>query len=66
MTGVRLKSGGRLKLPATRYPGGWRIAEADFDEFIARLTADRTGEAASPATEARADQAIQRLTAAGW
>ena len=39
--GVRLRGGGRLKLPATRYPGGWRIAEDDFAEFIAKLTADR-------------------------
>jgi hypothetical protein len=56
----------RLKLPALRYPGGWRIAEDDFEQFIARLTSDRTGEAASPVTEVRADQAIQRLAAAGW
>jgi hypothetical protein len=49
--GVRLRAGGRLKLPAVRYPGGWRIAEDDFAAFIARLTADRSGEAASPITD---------------
>jgi hypothetical protein len=42
--GVRLRGGGRLRLPAVRYPSGWRIAEEDFEAFIARLTADRTGE----------------------
>jgi hypothetical protein len=63
---VRLRAGGRLKLPATRYPGGWRIVEDDFEQFIARLTADRTGEAASPMTEARAEQSIARLESEGW
>jgi hypothetical protein len=64
--GVRLRSGDRLKLPAVRYPAGWRIAEDDFEQFIARLTADRTGEAASPITAARAEQSIARLQGEGW
>jgi hypothetical protein len=42
--GVRLRGGGRLKLPAVRYPGGWRIAEDDFAAFITKLTADHAGE----------------------
>jgi hypothetical protein len=42
--GVRLRGGGRLKLRATRYPSGWKIAEDDFDAFISKLTADRAGE----------------------
>ena len=54
--GVRLRGGGRLKLPAVRYPSGWRISEDDFEQFIARLTTDRTEEAASPVTEARAER----------
>jgi hypothetical protein len=66
MDGVRLRAGGRLKLPAVRYPAGWRVAEDDFEQFIARLTADRTGEMASPITEARAEQSIARLAAQGW
>jgi hypothetical protein len=39
--GVRLRGGGRLRLPAIRYPSGWKIDQADFETFIADLTADR-------------------------
>jgi hypothetical protein len=49
-----------------RYPGGWKISEDEFHEFIARLTADRTGRLSSPVTEARADQAMARLQAQGF
>jgi hypothetical protein len=38
--GVMLSDGSRLRLPATRYPGGWRIALNDFRKFIETLTAD--------------------------
>jgi hypothetical protein len=64
--GVVLLSGGRLKLPATRYPAGWRIAEDDFRQFIAKLTADRTGRLSSPVTETAAEGAIGRLAAQGF
>jgi hypothetical protein len=64
--GIRLRAGGREKLRATRFPGGWRIAEDDFERFIAALTADRTGSAASPVTEARGERAIANLQAEGW
>jgi hypothetical protein len=66
VVGVRLRDGSRLKLPAVRYPGGWRIAEDDFEQFIARLTADRTGDLASPITANRAERSIASLTGEGW
>jgi hypothetical protein len=44
--GAKQKDGSRLKLKATRFPGGWGVTQEDFDQFIAALTADRMGEAA--------------------
>jgi hypothetical protein len=41
--GVRLSDGSVLKLAARRYPGGWTITDEAVDEFISRLTVDRTG-----------------------
>jgi hypothetical protein len=65
--GVRLRAGGRLKLPATRYPGGWRIAEEDFAQFIAMLTSDRTGSVTPPpGAEVRAEAAMARMAARGF
>ncbi len=42
-TGVALSDGSRLKLRAVRFPGGWRSTWPWVQEFIDRLTADRTG-----------------------
>jgi hypothetical protein len=65
--GVRLRDGHRLKLPALRYPGGWRIAEDDFEQFIATLTSDRTGTFASPpGAEMRAEAAMARMAGRGF
>jgi hypothetical protein len=59
LRGVPLRDGSRLRLPMRRLPGGWRIAQADLDEFIANLTADRLGQPA-PATPPRAPSARDR------
>jgi hypothetical protein len=42
--GVRLTNGARLRLRAARWPGGWRIADDDLDDFVAAVTADRLGD----------------------
>ena len=73
MRGVRLSDGRTLKLRAVRRPGGWMSTDAWVDEFIAALTADRTGEPAEPPairtpTARRRDieRAEQELAAAGF
>jgi hypothetical protein len=66
VSGVRLCSGERLKLAAVRYPGGWRIAEDDFDQFIATLTSDRTGSVTPPGAEMRAAAAMARMAGRGF
>jgi hypothetical protein len=66
VNGVRRRDGGRLRLPALRYPGGWRIAEDDFERFIAALTQDRTGAPPSPLVEARAGRAMAALVSDGF
>jgi hypothetical protein len=44
--GVSMRDGSRLKLAAIRAPGGWLVADEAVDDFLERLTADRTGEPA--------------------
>src|SRR4051812_36510170 len=39
--GVRLSDDARLRVRATRTPGGWRITDADMDAFLAAVTEDR-------------------------
>jgi hypothetical protein len=41
--GARLRDGRRLRLKADRLPGRWIITPESVDEFIAALTADRSG-----------------------
>lgn len=41
--GVRLRSGGRLRLQAVRVPSGWRTTREWLEEFHQALTADRLG-----------------------
>ncbi len=43
--GAKLSDGGRLKLRATRTPGGWFTTEAWVKEFLDALTTDRNGSA---------------------
>jgi hypothetical protein len=38
---VRLSNGARLRLRASRLPGGWRINDDDLRDFVAAVTADR-------------------------
>jgi hypothetical protein len=66
--GVRLKNGGKLLLRAVRTPGGWRIKQAWLDEFLERLTTDRTGPGAPPppGLAERAEQATAELARAGF
>jgi hypothetical protein len=67
LNGAALKNGSRLKLKAIRLPGGFRTTQQWVDEFIEALTSDRTGSSvASEVVGSRAEQATQRLVAAGW
>ena len=65
-SGVRLRDGSRLRLRAIRFPGGWRIAEDDFEKPVARLTTDPNGSASSPTTEAPRERFTAKLAAEGW
>jgi hypothetical protein len=49
--GVNLKDGSRLRLAATKFPGGWRISPPKLREFLDRLTADWLGD--DPGAETR-------------
>jgi hypothetical protein len=48
--GARLQDGSILKLRAKRFPGSWAVSDADFDDFIATLTADKCGGPPPPPT----------------
>jgi hypothetical protein len=39
--GTPLSTGTRLRLAATRTPGGWRVRREDLEQFLEALTADR-------------------------
>jgi hypothetical protein len=39
--GTPLSTGTRLRLAATRTPGGWRVRREDLEHFLEALTADR-------------------------
>jgi hypothetical protein len=41
--GARLRDGTRLPLRATRLPGRWVVEPGAVEEFLAALTADRSG-----------------------
>jgi hypothetical protein len=65
--GAKLRGGGRLKLKATRSPGGWLTSEAWIQEFLSALTADRAGSVApAPGAEARAAGAMARMRGRGF
>jgi hypothetical protein len=72
MRGIVLHDGSRLRLAATRTPGGWLVADEDLDHFLARLTADRMGEPApaEPSATATRKRELARvaveLDAAGF
>lgn len=67
VTGAKLRDGGRLKLRATRSPGGWLTSEAWIQEFLGALTADRAGDVApSAGAEMRAEAAMARMAARGF
>jgi hypothetical protein len=51
MNGVKLRSGGILRLKARRYPGYWAINDDDFQAFLDALTADRARRFRSAAVE---------------
>jgi hypothetical protein len=65
LKGTTLRDGTRLRLAATRTPGGWLIEQADLDGFLARLTADALGQPASVDTRAH-DAADAILEKEGW
>jgi hypothetical protein len=66
LKGRRLRDGSFRKLPATRFPGGWRVRPADLDAFLADLTADRLGAPDQPAPRSPAEcrQGYERAEAA--
>jgi hypothetical protein len=39
--GILLTSGERLRLDATRSPGGWRVKREDLNRFLEAITTDR-------------------------
>jgi hypothetical protein len=51
VNGVKLRSGGILRLKARRYPGYWAISDDDIREFSDMLTADRASKFRSAAVE---------------
>jgi hypothetical protein len=51
VNGVKLRSGGVLRLKARRYPGYWAVADEDIQEFFDTLTADRARRFRSTAVE---------------
>jgi hypothetical protein len=65
MRGIALRDGSRLRLAATRTPGGWLVADEDLDHFLAALTADRTGEPAPapPAASTARKRELARVAA---
>lgn len=69
--GIKLRDGSRLKLRLTRLPGRWVVSEQAIREFVAALTADRTGEpttiaaAPSPARARRLDRVDAELDRIG-
>jgi hypothetical protein len=58
--GAKLRAGGRLRLKATRSPGGWLTSEAWIQEFLDALTADRSGSTEAADTPVRASARQQR------
>jgi hypothetical protein len=65
--GSKLRDGSRLKLKATRMPGGWLTSQAWVREFLDALTADKNGSLVPfPGAEERAAQATARLQARGF
>jgi hypothetical protein len=72
LRGVRLQSGGTLKLAARRFPGGWAVTPQALDEFVELLTADRCGgpspaaPALSAARRAAAERADRQLDLLGF
>src|SRR4051794_1225576 len=63
LRGVKLRDGTTAKLAAVRTPGGWLVTAQAVDEFIAVITADRTGEPARTKSDALVELA---LDAAGF
>lgn len=68
--GVVAPSGGRLKLQAVRFPGGWRVRDEDLERFVAELNqaqpeqpAPRVEPSAPRPESLRAEAA---LAACGW
>jgi hypothetical protein len=56
-----------IRLRAIRDSQGWLTTADWIEEYVAALTADRLGpQAPNPMVEARSDQAMIRLAAAGW
>lgn len=62
-TGVRLRDGTRIRLAARRFPGGWVVTRVDLDQFVDRLTNDRTGEILSPTPSPARDRRLARVDA---
>jgi hypothetical protein len=63
--GVRLSDGTVLKLAAKRLPGRWVTWDQAIEEFVDRLTADRTGDPppAPSHTSASRERALARADA---
>jgi hypothetical protein len=65
--GAALRDGSRIFLEAVRTPGGWNVAPAAMEAFLARLTEDARGRAPRPAIDqAEHAAASAALEAAGW
>ncbi len=69
--GAQTLNGEKVRLKATKWPGGWRIDPADLEQFLVALNCDEQPETTPPPTErasarpevVRADQALE---ASGW
>jgi hypothetical protein len=65
LKGTPLRDGSRLRLNATRTPGGWLVEQRDLDSFLALLTTDALGKPAPIDLKAH-DAADRALTEGGW
>jgi hypothetical protein len=64
LKGSQLSSGDRQKLQAIATPGGWRVKQQWLDDFLAVLTADRSGKLEDAPKPAPKSERVARMNAA--